>query len=1051
MHLRPPQNPIRKRMAFAIVLAAAFLLAAVTLGACAGPTPTPTPPPPTPAPATPTPPPPPTQPPQQAEPTPQNAVLVIVPDEQRSEWSAHIPDEYAKAEPPFDLKDPNVVVQGELLYREKGCANCHGEKGDGDGPLSAGLNPKPVDFTDAALMARLSDNYLFWRISEGGSTPPFVSAMPAWKDALSEEERWQLVAYLRSLAVGAPSQPSSQVALSIMQQYGCLGCHRYGGQGNHVGPDLDDIGARHDADYIRTSILDPAAVIVEGYADLMPKDYGDIISEEDLNTLVEALARSTGAGQVAQATPQAEEQPGGGPEAEGGLPFSLARLEQVEIDGETAFMPVNEYNIFVNYELGMHCVGFDMNYCCVIPPYNSIQAQAVRSATIEDPNPKLLSPEDGVALRYGVDDNTYSEGDKMAYWSVPKDVNGDGDKNDPNDNLANYVWTHLYIYEDLEGTLPEDRTPEDRLHVGLEIPVQVDHGPSGAAMEGFATYAGEKGGNIVFTESRYGALADIPLVLTASYIWDALGLPLTAFNDSRLAGRSHRTITEQDFQPYQVSRVTLYDAKTEKPILSKGKEVSFIGTNPVDIPNCVWCHSSKRANEFGEDKFTRYLDEYNYWKNTYPDVSEYMARLAAASISILEIHDAKEGTNFLAEYDPNASTNRLGTNGAVNCSDCHGDNVQGRLKVEGETPENQATPLTEAIHQVHLQVAPDPDAYGRTQSCQMCHPSHFQDPTFNETGTTFSPLTQDGEPRFSDADVRQGGGGCYLRRDVHTNPDAKPPFFLNAVGEYLLENVAIVDGELRGLYCTNCHNHNAQALYKTDNLITPQNPGEGETLRNKSLKEIAKAIAGLEDVDAYAAYYLDPKVDTEGNPLVAYYAEHEPAALPEVGEGVTYADASAGEDWWLAASEPHCADCHVAPFVESMGGGYFPIDQQGKYSLYRYSKAHANIACQSCHESIHGLYGAYPDGADQTTINQALQFSPDGEYTGPVTCAACHIVNANGVPIQLKDTDYADDYYASVVLMHAMRGNDYELTLQELLTKYPYESFAKPIVEASMP
>ena len=38
-------------------------------------------------------------------------------------------------------------------------------------------------------------------------------------------------------------------------------------------------------------------------------------------------------------------------------------------------------------------------------------------------------------------------------------------------------------------------------------------------------------------------------------------------------------------------------------------------------------------------------------------------------------------------------------------------------------------------------------------------------------------------------------------------------------------------------------------------------------------------------------------------------------------------DASGGDDWWLSPGEPHCADCHLAPFVESEGGGYFPLDQ----------------------------------------------------------------------------------------------------------------------------
>ena len=728
----------------------------------------------------------------------------------------------------------------------------------------------------------------------------------------------------------------------------------------------------------------------------------------------------------------------------GTLPFSLSRLKPVQYQGMRVYLPVNPYNIFVNYELGMHCVGFDMTYCCVIPPYNSIQAQAVRSASLDNPKPKLLTPDDGVALYYEVVDNTYSEGNKMRYWSVAKDVNGDGDFNDPTDNLANYVWTHLYIYTDLEGTIPEGAGPEDRLYVGKQIYVQVDHGPSGAPMQGFASFSGERGGNIVFTESRFGRMADIPLVLTASYIWDALGLPLTAFNDSRMAGKSLREITEQDFQPYQYSKVTLYKADKKTPITVNGEPVSFIGTNPVDVPNCVACHASERANQ---EEYKLYKKEYEYWMKTFPDMSDYMARLAAASISILEIHDDQNGTDFLAEYDPNAPSNRLGSIGAVNCSDCHGDNIQGRLKVQ-ETPEKPAPVLTEAIHSVHLMAVPDPDAFGRTQSCQVCHPTHFQDPQFSPLGSVFSPVTAEGVPRFSHDDIRKSGGGCYLRRDAHTNPEAQPPFFLNAIGKYLLENVAMVDGELRGLYCTNCHNFNAQKLYRLDNLKTAQDPGPGETVRTLDLVEIVQAITGSKDVHAYAEYYLDPKVGTPGDPLVAYYTEHEPAPLPEVGEGVTYADASAGSDWWLAASEPHCADCHMPPFVESMGGQYFPIDQKGKYSLYRYSKAHANLACQSCHESPHGLYPVVEGGADQTTREQALQFSPDGEYAGPVTCAACHIVNEKGVPVLLKDTPYFNDYWASVVLMHFMRDQDHKLPIQELVRKYPYEKARKVVDEA---
>src|ERR1035437_10685677 len=56
----------------------------------------------------------------------------------------------------------------------------------------------------------------------------------------------------------------------------------------------------------------------------------------------------------------------------------------------TAYKPINDYNITINYELGMHCTGFDFTYCCVLPPYNSIQSQVVKNATGPRKFPELL-------------------------------------------------------------------------------------------------------------------------------------------------------------------------------------------------------------------------------------------------------------------------------------------------------------------------------------------------------------------------------------------------------------------------------------------------------------------------------------------------------------------------------------------------------------------------------------------------------------------------------------------------------------------------------------
>jgi len=227
---------------------------------------------------------------------PQEGVITILADEQRSQWSARQPEVYTNLSSPFPPDDQDAIKSGKTLFRENSCHLCHSAKGNGEGRISVGLNPRPIDLTDGALMARLDDGYLFWRISEGGLQPPFLSAMPAWKDILIEEERWQIIAYLRSIVIEPADMliggVEKQIGLQLLQANGCLGCHHYKGKGGRVGPELSDVGARHDADFIRESIVNPSAVVAEDYKDLMAQDYTDRISEEDMNLLVDFLAGS---------------------------------------------------------------------------------------------------------------------------------------------------------------------------------------------------------------------------------------------------------------------------------------------------------------------------------------------------------------------------------------------------------------------------------------------------------------------------------------------------------------------------------------------------------------------------------------------------------------------------------------------------------------------------------------------------------------------------------------------------------------------------------------
>ncbi len=104
-----------------------------------------------------------------------------------------VPAPYAGMKNPYTLNDKAAMDAGEAIYKGS-CQGCHGEKGDGKGPVATGLNPPPADFTK--LGSRFSDqpDREFWILSEGFPG----SAMPAFKARLSEQQRWQVLTYVWS-------------------------------------------------------------------------------------------------------------------------------------------------------------------------------------------------------------------------------------------------------------------------------------------------------------------------------------------------------------------------------------------------------------------------------------------------------------------------------------------------------------------------------------------------------------------------------------------------------------------------------------------------------------------------------------------------------------------------------------------------------------------------------------------------------------------------------------------------------------------------------------
>ncbi|MES9815302.1 MAG: hypothetical protein ABW155_01500 [Candidatus Thiodiazotropha sp.] len=901
-----------------------------------------------------------------------------------------------------------------------------------------------------------------------------------------------------------------------------------------------------------------------------------------------------------------------------------------------ALRPKNSFNIMMNYELGMHCTGFEFAYCCVLPPYNSILAQVVktqqsdegqtafarllegdpsvgldalgRQTVLRDPDLDANGDFQKYVLEYWHDAQpretrpqvvpqtstliSATEGNSLLMWNTLADsaaVNpdgslvisgqdgnptwngvsgammGDGDFDDPTDDYWNAVWNHLYIYADLEGANPNNSTAEsDKIRLGvtghIEYPADCGAGlhpmgpvshpdgvPSnpavpndcgGASNGNVLTFSGEHG-TVVYTQMK--VLENLPITLTSPRIWEALGLPLTPFEDSINFFADPGAMFEDSVRPFVAMRAKLrhYDPTQPggmgEPVMQNGVPVEGFGTAPIDIPNCERCHSevdtTNSPHKSGDEIWAKVQQEYNFWMSYYgigPGDSDWYPRLKSAAISILGLHDMSHGTGFLDNYpacgtpaecdalaaDLSAQNNRpvfaqstrIG-NTTVLCQRCHADNVIAQVKsasfIDDEGNNKVILPMSEAIHQTHRGVGEGgpiafSDSLGRFGGCQGCHPAHR-----SNGDMAGYPITETGDNFYADTDNRLGAGGCFVGRDVHSNPfkdidGAGTPEHLTAIGEWLRDNVsrnqaglAGSDRDDRGIWCTNCHNQLSQEIWKRENMESLidgiPGPGASNIRALASLDEIAAAVGvdtqqALDWLDprdpnvfpadgairtseetmaiwrrdpglcAYLGGSTDPALDAklatievagdvtacttgaaapgpdcDGNGEADFQicgsfdgdgdfsvsildfcttddcvAAAQQTLSGSMAAAVPFSAATDGRDHWLAAGEPHCADCHTAPYVEPSGhqpgNDHAPFNYPRKAGLMRYSRGHRDITCQGCHESIHGLYPVAPhleqgpgvDGVDATTYAQAAYLNSDDSH-GPLKCGSCHM------------------------------------------------------------
>jgi len=117
------------------------------------------------------------------------------PDFSKNTWE--LPEDADKTPNPVP-STPESIAKGKELYMERtkgNCIFCHGETGAGNEANMPRLRRKPADLTNKERMSTRTDGELFWKISKG-----ITGIMPAGEKRLTEEERWNVVNYVKTLS-----------------------------------------------------------------------------------------------------------------------------------------------------------------------------------------------------------------------------------------------------------------------------------------------------------------------------------------------------------------------------------------------------------------------------------------------------------------------------------------------------------------------------------------------------------------------------------------------------------------------------------------------------------------------------------------------------------------------------------------------------------------------------------------------------------------------------------------------------------------------------------
>jgi len=204
-----------------------------------------------------------------------------------------------------DLQENADLARGEQLFTQK-CGSCHALTGAG---TNADVGPNLDLAFQEARASGMDQDTIEGVVTDQVQNPRPASPedtavyMPA--DLVKDEDLRDVAAYVASVA-GVPGiEPPEFVAPEFFAT-NCGGCHTLSQAGTTgtTGPNLDDTLGGMSPEQISEQVVNPDSEITPGFqAGVMPQNYGETLTPQDLRALVEYLTQAVGGGGAAGQAP----------------------------------------------------------------------------------------------------------------------------------------------------------------------------------------------------------------------------------------------------------------------------------------------------------------------------------------------------------------------------------------------------------------------------------------------------------------------------------------------------------------------------------------------------------------------------------------------------------------------------------------------------------------------------------------------------------------------------------------------------------------------------